>query len=238
MVAGVLVAYAGYRWWEGALPESIRALFLGESPGLVALADTRWFLLWALTAALVLSAVFLLALPRLARLIPLVLVMVAAFSFFGAYERLREGARKPFLIHDFMFSNGVRVDEISRLNDEGILAKARWAARLPAEDPEVIGEQVFLAQCRSCHTIDGYQGVRKLLPDDPDMIMSVLYGLREQGEEYTGAKPGEVVDKSELFYPYMPPFVGTEEEMMALVEYLSGLVATETKVARAEGDAR
>jgi mono/diheme cytochrome c family protein len=238
MVAGVALAYAGYRWWEVALPESIRALFLGDSPGLVALADTRWFLLWALTAALVLTVVFLIALPRTAKVIPLVLVMVAAFSFFGGYERLREGTRKPFLIHDFMFSNGVRVNEIARLNDEGILAKARWAAHPPSEDPVVVGEQVFLAQCRSCHTIDGYQGVRKLLPDDPDMIMSVLYGLWEQGEEYTGAEPGEVVDKSELLYPYMAPFVGTEEEMMALVEYLTGLVATETERARAEGGAR
>ena len=39
-------------------------------PGLPALADTRHFLLWALTAALVLGLVFLLAAPRWARPVP------------------------------------------------------------------------------------------------------------------------------------------------------------------------
>ena len=146
---------------------------------------------------------------------------------------MREGARKPFLIHDYMFSNGVRVDEISRLNEEGILSKARWAARNPSTDPVVTGRQVFRAQCASCHTLDGYQGIRKLLPDDSDMIVGVLYGLYEQGEEYSGAEPGTAVDKSELFYPYMPPFVGTEEEMMWLAEYLSSLAATGPEVAGA-----
>ncbi len=34
LVAGVLVAYAGFRWWEGALPEAVRALFLGDAPKL------------------------------------------------------------------------------------------------------------------------------------------------------------------------------------------------------------
>jgi len=233
MLAGVFVSYAGYRWWEVALPDGIRALFLGDSPGLAALADTRSFVLWSLTAALVLTVVFLLVVPRMAKLVPLVLVMLAAFAFFGSYERLREGVRKPFLIHDYMFSNGVRVDEISKLNEQGILSKARWAARDPADDPVAMGRQVFRAQCASCHTLDGYQGIRKLLPDDPDMTFGVLYGLFEQGEEYTGAEPGTAVDKSELFYPYMPPFVGTEEEMMSLAEYLSSLVATEPEVARA-----
>ena len=33
------------------------------------------------------------------------------------------------------------------------------------------------------------------------------------------------MDKTALDYPYMPPFVGTEEEMAALADYVAGLSA-------------
>ena len=233
LVAGVALAYAGYRWWEGALPESIRGLFLGESPALAGLADTRSFLLWGLAATLVLGALFLLALPRLPlpRLVPFVLVLAAGVCFFGGYERLREGTRKPFIIHDHMFSNGVRVDELAKLREDGMLSKARWAAAEAAVEGGSVGRQVFRAQCAACHTLDGYLGILDYLPEDPDMIYSVVYVLYDQAEAFTDLEPGQAIDKSRLDYPYMPPFAGTEEEMEALVEYLAELAAGPTEVA-------
>ena len=69
-----------------------------------------------LTATLVLGVVFLLALPRAARALPVLFVALAAFAFFGGYERLREGIRKPYLIHDYTFSNGIPVGELARLD--------------------------------------------------------------------------------------------------------------------------
>ncbi len=230
LLAGVAFAYGGYRWWEAALPETVRGLFLGERPGLVALADTRSFVLWSLTAALALGAVFLLAAPRALRVPTAILLMLAGFAFFGGYERLREGARKPFLIHDYMFSNGVLVSEIERLNEEGILSKAGWAAHQAGGDPESVGRAVFLAQCASCHTLDGYQAIRPLI--DPDFVEANVWALWGQGEEYV---PGEAVDKASLDYPYMPPFVGTEEELEALVAYLSSLAPPTEAVAAAGG---
>ncbi|MFQ5350944.1 MAG: cytochrome ubiquinol oxidase subunit I, partial [Thermoanaerobaculia bacterium] len=154
LLTGVTLAYGGYRWWESALPETVRDLFLADPPGLVALADTRSSLLWALAAALALGGVFLLAAPRALKVPTAALIMLAGFAFFAGYERLREGVRKPFLIHDYMFSNGVLVGEIERLNEEGILSKAGWAAHATAGEPEPIGRAVFLAQCASCHTLD------------------------------------------------------------------------------------
>lgn len=235
MFAGVFISYAGYRWWEGALPETIRALFLGETPALVGLADTRHFLMWAITLVLLLTVIFLLARPRAARAIPLLLLTLAAFGFFGGYERLREGTRKPFLIHDYMFSNGVRVDQIARLGDEGFLSTARWAAAAAVEPGVVTGRQIFRAQCAACHTLGGYLAITDYLPEDPDMIYSVVYTLWDQGEAFTALAPGEPVDKAELDYPFMPPFVGTEEEMEALVEYLATLVVPAETVARKGG---
>jgi len=151
--------------------------------------------------------------------------MAAAFAFFGGYERLREGVRKPFLIHDYMFSNGVRVDEIPALNTNGILSRAGFGAAAAAADPGVHGREIFRAQCASCHTIDGYQGIRKLLPDDAGMIAGVLGVMRTQGETIVALPPGRPIDKSQLDYPFMPPFVGTEAELESLAQYLAGLAA-------------
>jgi mono/diheme cytochrome c family protein len=234
LVAGALISYGGYRWWEAALPETVQALFMGSSPALATLAQTRSFLMWAVAATLALAVVFLLLLPKTARVPVAILVMLAGFSFFGGYERLREGTRKPFLIHDFMFSNGIRVDEISKLNEEGVLSKARWAEHEAGDSAVELGRAVFRAQCASCHTLDGYQGIKALLPDDPDMIMGVLFVLWEQGEAFTSLEPGQPVDKAALDYPFMPPFIGTEDELVALAEYLGEVASGGTEVATRE----
>jgi mono/diheme cytochrome c family protein len=291
MVAGALISYAGYRWWEAALPESAVGLFRGASPALPALADTRHFLLWSLTAALLLSLLFLVAKPRLARVIPALLIAVTAFSFFGGYERLREGIRKPFLIHSFMFSNGLRVADIEELNDGGLSAHSGWVEAGSTETVE-LGRRVFLAQCKSCHTLDGYQGIRRALPafddlvavaaddpaatgglafrtecarchgdssaeemkemlptpdemrEDPEMIHDLNQGmiyaflaqLQEMGEAYAGTDATRMIDTGQFEYSYMPPFVGSDEELEALAAYLDTLVADRpARVARMGG---
>jgi mono/diheme cytochrome c family protein len=236
-VIGALLAYGGFRWWEAALPESVRALFLGEAPKIVALGSTRRFLMWALAAYLLL-ALLAWALPRAHPWPVAAVALLAAFAFFGGYERLREGSRKPFVIRDYMFSNGILVGEIEDLNRRGILAKAAWVAREADQTPESKGRAVFRAQCAACHTIDGYQSVRKLLaPVDADMLGGILATMREEGDEYaSGAYLHEGhIDTTKLDYPFMPPLVGTDEEVEALTAYLLSLKPSHAaEVARAQ----
>jgi mono/diheme cytochrome c family protein len=277
-LGGALVSYAGYRWWEAMLPDTVTAFFRGEAPFLVTLADTRSFTLWSLTAALVVGVVVLLVAPRLARGATAVVLMVAAFAFFGGYERLREGTRKPFLIHSHMFSNGLLVSQIDDLNTTGLAAHSGWvAAGDPA--PEALGERIFRAQCASCHTIDGYQSIRRALPtvadmelvvaddpsgsgevhyreqcgachddvsfsemvemlpgvdeihSDPDFIRDLNHGmvtmalveLRDMGEAVAAFDRTTQFDLRELDRPYMPPFVGNDDELEALAAYLASL---------------
>jgi mono/diheme cytochrome c family protein len=274
MVGGVLLSYAGFRWWEAVLPATVRNLFSGAEPALAALASTRSFTLWALTVALVVGVAILLVAPRLARAATAVIMALAAFAFFAGYERLREGTRKPFLIHSHMFSNGLLVSDIEAINSDGVLARSGWAAR-GSTDSLSMGRQVFRAQCSSCHTLDGYQSIRRALPtyddmlavasgqptgssafesecaachadltaadmremlptaaemaEDPEMIADLNQGmiymagsqLHEMGEAYSAAPRGEMINTAELHSSYMPPFVGTDEELEALVEYLA-----------------
>jgi hypothetical protein len=204
---------------------------------------------------------------------------LAAFSFFGGYERLREGARKPFLIHSHIFSNGILVSDIRAINEEGVLARSGWAAR-SADDSLTMGRNIFRTECSSCHTLDGYQSIRRALPtysdvlsvaagevagvydsecarchagvseaemremlptraeivEDPETIYGLNQGmiymavsqLYEMGEVYAAAPRGEMINTADLYSSYMPPFVGSDEELEALVEYLAF-------VARADG---
>lgn len=278
LVAGALVAYAGYRWWEASLPEPVLGLFRGDSPLLAGLASTRSLALWALAVALGLAALLLVAIPRAGRAAVAVLVAVAAFTFFGGYERLREGVRKPFLIHSHLFSNGLGVDDIERVNEQGMAAYSGWAAARAGDDPAVYGREIFKVQCSSCHTLDGYQAIRPRLPttadmialtsgteqegerafqsqcaschpdytyqdvrgfvpgaeeirEDPEfvrelnsaMIVATLEKLREMGRLYAGADRSAVIDTRQTLYPYMAPFVGTDEDLEALAAYLVSL---------------
>lgn len=227
---GAVVAYAGYRWWEVAIPESVRAIFLGAKPILPALASTRGLALWSLAAFLALALAALL-LPKAQRWPVALAALLAGFLFLGGYERLREGARKPFVIRDVMFSNGVWVREIPHLNRDGVLSKAAWAARGASISHETRGRAVFRAQCASCHTLDGYLSIRRIVaPMDADSIGGILEVMRGDGDKY--ASPDYVVAgavaTTRLDYPYMPPLVGTDEEVSALRDYLAGLNSVRT----------
>ena len=112
-----------------------------------------------------------------------VVALLAGFVFLGGYERVREGARKPFVIRGYMFANGVLVSEINDLNRNGILDRARWAARESDGSLEGDGRAVFRAECASCHTLDHYLSIRRLLnPPDPERIAGILGLMREDAK--------------------------------------------------------
>jgi mono/diheme cytochrome c family protein len=104
-----------------------------------------------------------------------------------------------------MYSNGVRLDEVDRLNRDGILSKARWAGAGVAAGRTAVGRQVFRVQCQMCHSLDGYLAIRPLVAgQDAEGLTAFLEALR-------GGRPG------------MPPIVGTEKEIEGLAAYLAAL---------------
>jgi cytochrome d ubiquinol oxidase subunit I len=237
--AGALVSYAGYRWWEAALPGSVHALFRGAAPKLATLAATRHFALWSLTAALVIAVVILLLRPRLTRPVTAVVLAIAAFAFFGGYERLREGVRKPFLIHSHMFSNGLRVADIADVNQRGVLAAAGWAGQAAAADPADTGRQVFRAQCASCHTLDGYQSIRKALPSVADALVVVAddpagSGARAYREQCAACHP-------DVTYQDMKGMLPSADEIRSdpgmIRDLNQGMIAAAVVKLRAMGEA-
>jgi hypothetical protein len=240
-VAGAAVALASFPWWQrAALPGGLAAVFAGAASTLKGMQWTVSLARSALFLALALS-LFAVLKPRRHRWPTAVLTLLAAFTFLGGYERVREGARKPFIIRDWMFSNGIRLDQVRRLNERGILATSGWVSRAAEVGNLEAGEQIFRIQCSCCHTRDGYNSIRaRLGAADPDRIAGVIGLMRADAEVWaaavaspqrgtapTGGTPpsrgtagARTVDRDKLTYPYMPPLVGIEEDAAALAEFL------------------
>jgi mono/diheme cytochrome c family protein len=158
--------------------------------------------------------------------------------------------------------------------------------------PEARGGRIFAAQCSSCHTLDGYQSIREVLPTvadiervvadnppgsgaihyrdqcsachgeieveemvamlptldeihaDPEfirdlnlgMIAATMIQLKEMGVEVASFDTRTTFDMRELDRPYMPPFVGTDEEAAALAAYLASLDNAAAEVAASGGE--
>jgi mono/diheme cytochrome c family protein len=133
--------------------------------------------------------------------VPLILLIFAA----GQFERVREFIRKPYTIYNYLYSNAIHKAERPFLDKEGILNYSGWAARSATETEESLrnGEKIYTIECSGCHTMRGVNGIlkKKTIMQNRDILENFL-------KIYEGS------------HPYMPPFIGTEEERTALAAYL------------------
>ena len=147
--------------------------------------------------------------PRAALLIP----FAAAIFLLGSFERVREFIRKPYIIGEYMYANGIRVDDYPLLKEEGVLRHATYSPVREVTDENRLeaGAEVFRLTCTRCHTATGINAV-------PDRLRA-MYG-------------GGAWDRDTVKYyllgmhtarPFMPPFPGTEVEAGALADYLIDL---------------
>jgi cytochrome d ubiquinol oxidase subunit I len=139
------------------------------------------------------------------------LLFAVAFVATGAMEFVREGVRKPYLIHGYLYCNGVPAAPAwrERLSRDGILAHAPFAyppgmtlaqvRALPLARER--GQYVYNAQCRSCHEPGGLNAIEPLINHASRKLVT------------------EMTAELHQLRGYMPPFVGTPQEMHDLVEY-------------------
>jgi cytochrome d ubiquinol oxidase subunit I len=199
-VGGIALALPAAAWWAARIPAEAQALVFGTG---ALLRPTSLVGLAALGLLAALLALVGFLWPRGFGAAAAVLALLLAGTAFGSYERVREGVRKPYVIHGYMYSNGVRVAEAERLNREGILGQARWATVGVAPGATAMGEAIFRAQCQACHSLRGYLAIRPLVEgQDAEGLTAFLEALR-------AGRPG------------MPPILGTEEEIQNLAAYLA-----------------
>jgi len=198
----MLVLIPSGAWYFARIPAEARAniaWFNPEASGYVTL-----FI--AMSVALAgFGAIFFIRFPGMVRKVSVFVLVAIGFLWMGGFEYLREIARKPFVIYNYMYSNAIRVDELQALNEAGFLKSSRWSTvKQVSEDNSLqAGWELFNLQCMACHTIDGYND-----------ILSKTALLTERGLEGMLTGLGR-------YNTYMPPFAGNAVEKKALAAYIA-----------------
>jgi len=202
-------------WFLYQVPEDHRALlsFGVSTIGSGAFTHvTRAVLVIVMTSATIVGVVYFFAWrsPASFGFGHAVSILVLALATTASSEYAREMLRKPYVIGQHMYSNGIRKADVPRINREGYLTHSLWVGEgPPARFAQ--GEAMFRGQCLACHTLDTMRPLKPLLAGrDRASIGSLLTILHD-------AKPDSP------YQAFMPPLVGTAAEVEALGDYLATL---------------
>ena len=177
---------------------------------------TRMALLIVMASATIIVAAYYLAYRNPLDFNPAhaVAILLLALMATGAGEYSREMLRKPFVIGRWMYSNGVRVPYVARINQDGYLAHSNWTWNATGQAPSSYsrGEAIFRGECGSCHTLTGYRPLQHLLEGrDRANIGKFISMLHE--------------NKADSPYRrFMPPMVGTKQDVDDLTDFLNAHV--------------
>ncbi len=134
------------------------------------------------------------------------LLLLLGFLYLGCFEFIREGGRRPYIIHDYMYSTSIRKAELLQVQKTGVLASARWVKnrKITAENRMAAGKELFTLLCLPCHSAGG--PLNDILP---------------LAKHFSPAGMRSFLATMGTNNPYMPPFAGTEEEQFVLADYLT-----------------
>jgi mono/diheme cytochrome c family protein len=204
VLAGCLPLPVFGAWYISRIPALAREISMGGAPAVTIFAG----LSVALSVFIVLLTYFgPFRRPEQASVVLVAVIAFLGLGVTGVTEWVREAVRKPYIIYGYMYSNAIRVEDEAWVRKQGLLASAKWVTQRDVSDPDWrrTGYEIFRTQCRSCHTVDGYNGIRLMVK-----------GWREDFVDY------QLTHLNEL-KGFMPPFLGTPDERRVLARWLAEL---------------
>jgi len=191
-------------WYVVVLPEQAMGLVMGKSPTIAL--SVRW----GIGAVACFLAITLIAgiLRPAWNLKPVAFTaMLCALVSMGAFEWIREAARRPYVINGVMYSNMLKKAEVVELKKTGFLPSAIWVRNreVSTENQKAAGKELFIHQCYACHTVSGFNN---------DIVSRTAKMSYPALTSYIG--------RMHEIRPFMPPFAGTEIEAKALAAYIIG----------------
>jgi cytochrome bd ubiquinol oxidase subunit I len=207
-------------WYLFMVPQSQRALLtlgIDTIAGGTFSTVTRIALIIVVTSATIIAVAYYLAYrnPVDFNLSHAMSVLLLALIATGSGEYAREMLRKPYVIGRWMYSNGVRVTYRDRINQQGYLTHSNWTWSgdgASSSSSYSRGEAIFRGECGSCHTIDGYRPLKTLLAGRDRANLTNFVNMLH---DYKPDSP---------YRKFMPPMVGTEQEVDDLVDFLNAQV--------------
>ncbi len=214
VLAGCAVIPIGGLWYAAMLPAASRELTMGGAP-VVSIFTLAGVAFSVMVVGATLFGPYLL--PRQFHITSAIVLAVFGLLATGMTEMVREAVRKPYVIGDYMYSNAILKHQIPDITQAGILQSAKWSLITPEErsNPLKVGERVFQLECQSCHTVEGFNGIK--------------FAVNGWNRQFLDTQ----LQNLNTLKPFMPPFAGTDEERAALVEWLMSLNQQPSPVALA-----
>ncbi len=192
VAGGLVIMIATLSWYIAAIPKEIVDAALEAKLTPVTAMNASY--INALLLAIVII-VFGFLIPKRYNIVVGVLAMVLALAWFGEFEWMRESIRKPYVITNYMYGNGIYVANAEKYQEEGLLASIEFQTSDKSAD-------LFRRACRSCHTIDGYKPLKPAFDGtDETFIAQIIMG-------------------TQVIRGNMPPFVGTEDEAQMIASHI------------------
>jgi len=196
VIAGLAATGAVFQWYGAALADALPG-WADQAAGALPVLPTVLSLLRIGLLLGVLVALWPLSAPRTWNPLGGWLLFAAGLAVFAGGEWIREAARKPYIIHGYLYSTGLRVDQEPEVAARGAGAFTRW--RDPAAaTPAARGADLYRAWCQPCHTLDGYNGLRPYLVHWSDAQITEFLPRLQHMRGLMPAWHGSAQDTAEL----------------------------------------
>lgn len=221
-IAGLIFGSMFFAWYVSTLPERSLVMLSGIVP--------KWYYALIFTILVVLLAHFVITAIRPTVAKPYVAYPIYLLIFFlGLYpeEKIRETIRKPYVAGEFVWVNqiiardvpakGIKA-ETETIKEKGLLQLNPFVPEglrtITPENKIMAGKAIAILQCSGCHNVTGSSG------------------LRPFGQKFAGMTSEDTVYNFLANYltpqnhpPYMPYFVGKDEELRALSAYIADMIS-------------
>jgi len=185
-----------------SIPDASEAMIKGGAPEIQPIVILFLFLFIMLI--LCASVLFFQLSNKKQKILAFTLLIMGLF-FMGSFEYIREAARKPYIINNYLYANQIYEMDTAKIKTEGILRSAKWVQNKCINNENILdaGKEFFLIACSSCHSVGGpLNDILNLTKNYPQYgIESLIIG---QGKIST----------------YMPVFPGLPEERRAIAKYI------------------
>ncbi len=132
-------------------------------------------------------------------------LLALGLLYMGSFEFTREAARRPYIIHGYLYTTSIKPSQTEAIRRTGLLTAARWTRNkiLTPENKLDAGREIFNLQCLPCHSVGG-----PMLNILPRTAKFTEYGMSAQ------------LDGQGKLRTYMLPFAGNVAERNALAAYI------------------
>ena len=205
-------------WYFNVLPPDPQAMILGSSPEIIPFLKT---FVWVSAILFLGGLIMAIRMPGgVKRSLAFVLLFIG-LMYMSSFEWIREAGRRPYIIYGHTYSNSVLKGTEQRINEQGILKTAKWVQNREITGENILeaGKEIFRLECMSCHSVHG--------PMNDIVPLTRKFSVFGMDSQLNGL--GKINN-------YMPQFMGTKQERMALaryiVEVLHGKKETHFKVSK------